>query len=135
MHRKTILLVMAKKGRKKSDLTPREEEVMQMLWDNGPQFVRQLVERYPDPRPHFNTVSTVIRGLEEKGYVTHEQIGGSYRYQAVKPKEEFRERSFMQLVKGYFNNNYLGAVSALVEEEKVTVDELKELIAMIEKNK
>lgn len=126
---------MAKKGRKKTDLTPREEEVMQMLWDNGPQFVRQLVERYPDPRPHFNTVSTVIRGLEDKGYVTHESIGGSYCYRAARPKEEFRDRSLMQLVKGYFNNNYLGAVSALVEEEKVTVDELKELIAMIENNK
>lgn len=108
---------------------------MQMLWDNGPQFVRQLVERYPDPRPHFNTVSTVIRTLEEKGYVDHESVGGSFRYRAVKAKEEFRERSLMQLVKGYFNNSYLGAVSALVEEEKVTVDELKELISMIENNK
>ena len=108
---------------------------MQMLWDNGPQFVRQLVERYPDPRPHFNTVSTVIRGLEEKGYVEHESVGGSFCYRAVKAKDEFRERSLMQLVKGYFNNSYLGAVSALVEEEKVTVDELKELISMIENNK
>lgn len=124
---------MAKKGRKKSELTPREEEVMQMLWENGPQFVRELVGRYPDPKPHFNTVSTVIRGLEEKGYVGHETVGGSYRYHAVRAKEEFRDRSLMALVRGYFNNSYLGAVSALVEEEKVTVDELKELISMIEK--
>ena len=123
------------KGRKKSILTPREEEVMQMLWEYGPQRVRELVERYPEPRPHFNTVSTVIRGLEEKGFVDHVQEGGVYRYHALKDKSEFRERSLIQLVKGYFNNSYLGAVSALVEEEKVTVEELKELISMIEKGK
>lgn len=123
------------RGRKKSLLTPREEELMQMLWDNGPQFVRELVGRYPEPRPHVNTVSTVIRKLEEKGFVDHEAVGGSYRYRATAPKEEFRERSLGQIVRGYFNNSYLGAVSALVEEEKISVDELKELIGMIESRK
>ncbi len=124
---------MAKKGRIKSLLTPREEEVMQMLWDNGPSFVRELVERYPDPRPHVNTVSTVIRNLEEKGFVGHEAVGGSYRYHALKAKDEFRDRSLLHLVKGYFNNSYLGAVSTLVEEEKISLDELKELVDMIER--
>lgn len=123
---------MAKKGRKKSILTPREEEVMQMLWDKGPCFVRELVELYPEPRPHFNTVSTVIRGLEEKGFVGHTAVGGSFKYHAVKEKEEFRDRSLTHLIKGYFNNSYLGAVSALVEEEKISVSELKELIDLIE---
>lgn len=124
---------MAKKGRIKSLLTPREEEVMQMLWDNGPSFVRELVGRYPDPRPHVNTVSTVIRNLEEKGFVGHEAVGGSYRYHALKAKDEFRDRSLLHLVKGYFNNSYLGAVSTLVEEEKISLDELKELVDMIER--
>jgi len=123
------------RGRKKSLLTPREEELMQMLWDNGPQFVRELVERYPEPRPHFNTVSTVIRNLEEKGFVDHEAVGGAYRYRATVPKAEFRDRSLGQIVKGYFNNSYLGAVSTLVEEEKISLDELKELIDMIERKK
>ena len=124
---------MAKKGRIKSLLTPREEEVMQMLWDNGPSFVRELVGRYPDPRPHVNTVSSVIRNLEEKGFVGHEAVGGSYRYHALKAKDEFRDRSLLHLVKGYFNNSYLGAVSTLVEEEKISLDELKELVDMIER--
>lgn len=106
---------------------------MQMLWDNGPSFVRELVERYPDPRPHVNTVSTVIRNLEEKGFVGHEAVGGSYRYHALKAKDEFRDRSLLHLVKGYFNNSYLGAVSTLVEEEKISLDELKELVDMIER--
>lgn len=123
---------MAKKGRKKSILTPREEEVMQLLWDNGPKFVRELLEYYPDPRPHFNTISTVIRSLEEKGFVGHEAVSGAYRYHAIKEKDIFREQSLSQLIKGYFNNSYLGAVSALVEEEKISVQELKELIELIE---
>lgn len=126
---------MTNKGRKKSLLTPREEEVMQMLWIWGPQFVRELLERYPDPRPHFNTVSTVIRNLEDKGFVDHEVVAGSHRYRAVRAKEEFRDRSLGQIVKGYFNNSYLGAVSTLVEEEKISLDELKELIDMIERKK
>lgn len=122
-----------KKGRKRQLLTPREEEVMQMLWNNGPQFVRELVERYPDPRPHFNTVSTVIRNLEEKGFVGHENVGGSFRYRAIREKDEFRDKTLSQLVNGYFGNSYLNAVSTLVREEKISVDELKELIDMIEK--
>lgn len=126
---------MAKKGRKKAILTPREEEVMCMLWENGPQFVRELVARFPDPKPHFNTVSTIIRTLADKGYVDHESVGGSFRYYAKESKDTFRQISFMQLVKNYFNNSYLGAVSNLVEEEKISVDELKELISMIEKEK
>lgn len=126
---------MAKKGRKKSILTQREEEVMCMLWEHGPQFVRELVERFPDPKPHFNTVSTVIRTLADKGYVGHESIGGSFRYFAKESKETFRQISFTQLVKNYFSNSYLGAVSNLVEEEKISIDELKELISMIEKGK
>lgn len=126
---------MAKKGRKKSILTPREEEVMQLLWDNGPKFVRELIGFYPEPRPHFNTISTVIRSLEEKGFVGHEALGGAFRYHAIKNKEEFRDRSLSHLIKGYFNNSYLGAVSALVEEEKISVQELKELIELIENDK
>ena len=113
-------------------LSTREEEVMQLLWERGPSLVKELVELYPEPKPHVNTVSTVVRGLEDKGFVGHEPAGHSFRYHALKSREECGRRSFSQLVKGYFNNNYLGAVSTLVEEEKISVGELKELIALIE---
>jgi predicted transcriptional regulator len=124
-----------KKGRKKTLLTAREEEIMQMLWSSGPKFVRELVEMHPDPKPHFNTVSTIIRILEEKGFVAHEVVGTSYRYFATCKQEEFRDRTLGSVIKGYFNNSYLGAVSTLIQEEKITVDELKELIDIIEKQK
>lgn len=106
---------------------------MHMLWNNGPMPVRELVQLYPDPKPHVNTVSTVVRTLEEKGFVDHEPAGAGYRYFAVAQKEDFADRTLSNVIKGYFNNSYLSAVSTLVESEKISVDELKELIEMIEK--
>lgn len=121
-----------KRGRKASVLTAKEMEIMRILWDNGPMFVREMLEHYDEPRPHFNTVSTTVRILEDKGYISHEAIGGSYRYYATVPREQFRNLSFRELVTSFFNNSYKNAVSALVEEEKVSVEELREIIKMVE---
>lgn len=106
---------------------------MQMLWQHGSMFVREMVELYPEPRPHVNTVSTTVRILEDKGYVGHEQVGGSHRYFAIARMADFRERSLTDLIRNYFNNSYKSAVSALVEEEKISVDELREIIDLIER--
>jgi BlaI family transcriptional regulator, penicillinase repressor len=125
---------MGRNSRKKQTLTPREEELMQLLWDNGPMYVRELVQLYPDPKPHVNTVSTVVRTLEEKGYVNHEAAGTGYKYFAVAQKEDFADKTLNNVIKGYFNNSYLNAVSTLVKTEKISVDELRELIDLIEKN-
>lgn len=125
---------MGRNSRKKQTLTPREEELMQLLWDNGPMYVRELVQLYPDPKPHVNTVSTVVRTLEEKGYVNHEAAGTGYKYFAVAKKEDFADKTLNNVIKGYFNNSYLNAVSTLVKTEKISVDELRELIDLIEKN-
>lgn len=116
-------------------LTEREMEIMTALWTHGPMHVREIAALYTDdaPRPHINTLSTIIRILEEKGHVAHEAVGGSFRYYAVTPQDEFRERSLKRLVSNFFNNSYKMAVSALVEEEKVSVDELRDIIRMIEK--
>lgn len=126
-----------KSGRKPAPiLTEKELVIMKMLWENGPMHVRDMLPLYPEPRPHFNTVSTFVRILEEKGRVGHEVIGGSHRYYAITPKEDIRDRSFTQLVADFFNKSYKNAVSALVEEEKISVDELRDIIRMIEeKNK
>lgn len=121
-----------KAGRKKQILTEKESQIMQMLWTHGPLFVKQMVELCPEPKPHVNTVSTTVRILEDKGYVAHEAVGGSYRYYAVAEMRDFRERSLTDLVRNYFNNSYKSAVSALVEDEKISVEELKEIISLIE---
>lgn len=105
---------------------------MQMLWNHGSMFVREIVELYDEPRPHFNTVATTIRILEQKGHVSHEVVGGSHRFYAISQKEQFCQSSMSRIIRDYFSNSYLNAVSSLVKEEKITVDELKELIEMVE---
>ena len=92
---------------------------MHMLWEHGPMFVREMVELYPEPKPHFNTVATIVRILEEKGY-------------AVARKNDFRDRSLAAIIRDYFDNSYKSAVSALAEEEKISVEELREIIDLIE---
>lgn len=121
-----------KAGRKRQMLTERESVIMNMLWREGPLFVREMVERYPEPRPHFNTVATTVRILEDKGYVAHEVLGGSHRFRAVAEKNDFRDRSLAEVIRNYFDNSYKSAVSALVEEEKISVEELREIIDIIE---
>lgn len=109
---------------------------MRLLWEHGPMFVSGLVELYPEPKPHFNTVSTVIRRLEAKGFVGHTEVGGSYRYHAVAEMESFRNRSLGRVIKDYFKGSYYSAVSALIADEKISADELRELLDIVEnKNK
>lgn len=121
-----------KAGRKKQVLTPKEVVIMQMLWEHGPLFVREMLQFYPEPKPHFNTIATTVRILEGKGYVNHEVLGGTHRFFAVADKNEFRTRSLADVIRDYFGNSYKSAVSALAEEEKISVSELKEIISMIE---
>ncbi len=117
-------------------LTPKEEELMQLLWEYGPIQISRLVELYPDPKPHFNTVSTVMRRLETKGFAAHSNEGGSFRYYATAEKDAFRIKGLGKFIKDYFGGSYYGAVSALVAEEKISAEELKELLNLVEqKNK
>ena len=119
-------------GRKPLAITEKELEIMKLLWNHGPMFVREMLHYYPDPKPHFNTVSTTVRNLEEKGYIGHEALGGSYRYHPLAEEQQFRDKSLKELIATFFNNSYRSAVSALVEEEKISIDELKEIIDLVE---
>lgn len=116
-------------------LTERESEIMKRLWEHGPLFVRELVALYPDPRPHVNTVSTTVRILEDKGYVSHEAVGASFRYYALAQPEDFAGRSLSEVIRNYFRGSASAAVSALVDDERITVDELREIIDMVERRK
>lgn len=113
-------------------LTAKEEEIMGFFWKKGPLFVKELLAFYSDPKPHFNTLSTIVRGLEEKGYLSHEAFGNTYRYFAVVSNDEFRSRTLKGVISKYFNNSYLSAVSSLVKKEEISVDELKQLIQEVE---
>lgn len=122
-----------KAGRKKQILTEKETELMNMLWERGPLFVREMVDLCPDPKPHFNTVATTIRILESKGYVAHEVMGNSHRFRAIADKSEFRSKSLSDVIRNFFGNSYKVAISSLIEEEKISVEEVKEILDLIEK--
>ena len=119
-------------GNDMKTLTAKEEEVMELFWEKGPLFVKQLLEFYEDPRPHFNTLSTVVRGLEEKGFLGHNAYGNSYQYYPVVTKEDFKRKTLKGVISKYFNNSYMGVVSSLVKEEEISIEELKELIRKVE---
>lgn len=121
-----------KRGRKREVLTEKEAVIMNMLWANDPMYVREIVELYPDPKPHFNTVATTVRNLEAKGYVDHDVVAGNHRFYPLVARSEFRERTLAEVIRDYFGNSYKRAVSMLAEEEKITADDLREIIDLIE---
>ncbi len=115
------------------ELTVKEEEVMNLFWEEGPLFVKQLVEKYPDPKPHFNTLSTYVRSLEEKGYLSHDALGTTYRYFPVITEEQYRNGNLKNVVRKYFDNSYLHVVSSLIKEKDITVEEIRKLLEEVEK--
>ena len=116
-------------------LTTKEKEIMDLYWEHGPMFVKELLEYYDEPRPHFNTLSTTVRILEKKGFLDHKQYGTTYQYYPTVTEKEYGRSSLAGVIKNYFGDSYLSAVSSFVKEEKILVDELKELIEQIEESK
>jgi len=108
---------------------------MEFFWEKGPMFVKELIELFSNSKPHYNTVSTMVRGLEEKGFLNHEQFGNTYRYFAIISREEFSNSSIKNLVSKYFNASYSSVVSMFVEEQKISTEEIKELIRQTESRK
>lgn len=115
-------------------LTAKEEEIMGFFWEKGPLFVKQMLDYYEEPKPHFNTLSTIVRGLEEKGFLSHEAFGNTYRYFSVISEDTYRKGTLKNVISKYFNNSYLGAVSSLINEEEISLDDLKQLIREVEDN-
>ena len=115
-------------------LTSKEEEILGYFWAKGPLFVRELLDLQEEPKPHYNTLSTIVRTLEEKGYIGYKVFGNTHQYYALISEDEYRKKTLKQVVGKYFDNSYTRVVSTLIEEEALTLDELQELIQQI-KNK
>ena len=116
-------------------LTNKEEEIMHILWKLEKAFVKDVMAEISDDRPHYNTLSTIIRNLEEKGFVLHNAYGNSHQYFPLVKKEEYRKRFMNTAIDTYFNSSYKNMVSFFAKEEKISASELREILAMIEKNK
>lgn len=112
-------------------LTAREEEIMGYFWTNGELFVKDILEMHPDPKPHFKTLSTIVRGLESKGYLSYHTLGNTHQYYALISEQEYGSRNLRSVVSKYFKNSAFNMVSSLVSEQEISLEELKELIDIV----
>jgi BlaI family penicillinase repressor len=109
-------------------LTKAEEQVMQILWQLDQGLVKEIREQFEDPKPARNTVSTVIRILEKKGYVSHHSSGNVHVYYPLIKKEEYSRSQLFGLMKNYFNNSFPAMASFFAKEKDLTLKELEELL-------
>lgn len=114
------------------ELTKAEEQVMQVLWDLQKAFVKEVIDQLPHPKPAYNTVSTIIRILESKGFVDHEAFGKSHRYFPVVSKEEYKSFATEKLLSGYFGNSVENMFSFFLKKEKIDLKEADEILKLIE---
>lgn len=115
-------------------LTQKEEEIMNHYWTNGDMQIRELRDCYDDPKPHVNTLSTLVHILEEKGFLSHRALTARcFQYFAKISREDYRRGSLNNVINKFFGQSYLKAVSTLVKEEKISIDELRELINSVDK--
>lgn len=114
-------------------LTLKEEEILSCFWENGPMFIRELLEMQDEPKPHYNTLSTIVRTLEEKKYIGFKAFGNTYQYYALVSRDAYRKTSLSSLVDKYFGNSYTRVVSSLIENDNLSVEELQQLIEDIKK--
>jgi predicted transcriptional regulator len=113
---------------KTMQLTRAEEQVMQILWDLEEGLVKDIRERFDDPRPARNTVSTVVRILEKKGYVDHKSFGNVYLYYPIVSREEYSRHQLFGLLESYFDNSFPAMASFFAREKDLSVAEMEELI-------
>ncbi len=116
-------------------LTRKEEELMKILWKLKKAFVKDIIEEYPTPKPHYNTISSLVRLLQEKGIIGYNQYGNTYQYFPLISKDEYRKSFMKQIIHDYFDNSYKSAVAFFVKEKGLSEDELDELIKMIKDKK
>ncbi|WP_109439018.1 MULTISPECIES: BlaI/MecI/CopY family transcriptional regulator [Aquimarina] len=113
-------------------LTNKEEVVMQALWKLKKAFAKE-VQAELNNTVHYNTVSTIIRNLEDKGYIAHQAFGKTHQYYPIITKEDYRSAFISKAMKQYFNDSYKNMVSFFAKEEKITAEELREILKVIEK--
>ena len=117
-------------------LAKREEEIMQILWKLEKAFIKEIIEEMPEPKPHYNTVSTIVRILSDKGFVGHKTFGNTHQYYPLVPKENYQKDAITDVLRKYFDNSYSKMVAHFAKEEKISENELTDIIDMIKsKNK
>jgi predicted transcriptional regulator len=117
------------------ELTKAEEQVMQILWDLNSAFVKDIIELMPEPKPAYNTVSTIIRILETKGFVDHKAYGKTHEYFPIISREKYTRFSLNNLLSGYFNGSFQNLVSFFAKDNKINSKDLEKLLEEVKKQK
>jgi len=115
-------------------LTAKEEEIMQILWEIERALVNDVIARFPDPKPPYTTVSSVVRRLEKKGYVGYKAYGKTHEYFPLITKKDYRKRTFKRLLQNYFDNSVESIVSFIVKEENLNTEDIEELNKLIQQD-
>lgn len=116
-------------------LTQQEEEAMQVIWETGGGFIKDFLESMPEPKPPYTTLASTVKNLEKKSFVKSEKLGNSYRYLPLLKEEDYKKRFMKGFVGDYFKNSYKELVAFFAKDQKISAEELKEIIDMIENKK
>lgn len=116
-------------------LAKREEQIMQVYWELGKAFIKEVIPHLPDPKPHYNSVATMVKILEEKGFLDHDTVGNVYRYFPTISREEYQKHDMKDIVQKYFDNSYPRMLAFFAKEQNLSENELNEILEMIKTNK
>ena len=116
-------------------LAKREEQIMQVFWDLKKAFIRDIIPLLPDPKPHYNSVATMVKILEDKGFLDHEITGNMYCYFPVISREDYQKFALKDIVNQYFDNSYPRMLAFFAKEQNLTDKELNEIIQIIKSEK
>lgn len=116
------------------ELTRAEDQVMQILWKLNKGFVKDIIEEMPEPKPAYNTISTIIRILETKGFVGHKAYGKTHEYFPLITKEKYTRFYLNNMIRGYFNGSFQNLVSFFAKDNKLSPDDLEKLLKELKDN-
>ena len=116
-------------------LTRQEEDVMRWIWQIEPCFIKDILAKYEEPKPPYTPLASIVKNLERKKYVKAKRYGNTYEYRPLIPQEGYKRTFMGSVVNNYFENSYKEMVSFFAKEQKISTDELKEIIDMIEKGR
>ena len=108
---------------------------MQVFWILEKAFIKEVIPELPDPKPHYNSVATMVKILEDKGFLSHETFGNTFRYYPKVSKEQYQKTAFDDIVKSYFNNSYPRMLAYFAKEQELSQEELKEILEIIKSQK
>jgi predicted transcriptional regulator len=116
-------------------LAKREEQIMQVFWDLKKAFIRDIIPLLPDPKPHYNSVATIVKILEEKGFLNHETVGNIYCYFPVISRDDYQKHAMKDIVSKYFDNSYPRMLAFFAKEQNLSEEELNEILHIIKSKK